>query len=105
MPCKVPEEFRKRIIRAVERDRNDFICMNDIRNLTVFQVASEHSWQINKDIGVTGNFNTFICELLTPQLTSVDLNVPVLAEVLMNALPGNNGNKTVHIQPNIIKSK
>ena len=101
--CRLSTEVKKQILEAVGNGSNAFICLNDIRALEVYQTAAELGLKINKDIGVTGNFNTTLCETLTPRLTSIDLNVDMLVEGVMSALGNNTKKQTVYIPPVLVK--
>ena len=96
-------EVKTQILEAVGNGSNAFICLNDIRALEVYQTAAELGLKINKDIGVTGNFNTTLCETLTPRLTSIDLNVDMLVEGVMSALGNNTKKQTVYIPPVLVQ--
>lgn len=98
-------EVKKQIHAALAAGCNGFVCMNDIRALSVYQAAAELNLKINRDIGIVGNFNTSLCESLTPQLSSVDMNVPTLLEGVISAVTGNNGNMPLLIEPKLIKRK
>ena len=96
-------EVKKQVITAIKNGCNGFICLNDVRALEVYQAAAELGLKINKDIGVTGNFNTTICETLNPKLTSIDLNVSMLVEGVINAFGNNSKKQTVYITPELVK--
>ena len=43
----------------------------------------EHGFRIPEDISVVGYDNTFICDVVTPRLTSIDYNYDEFAEKLI----------------------
>ena len=98
-------DTKEKIIEAIRNGNNAFVCMNDLRALTVYHAANEIGIKIGKDIGVTGNFNTAWGETLCPTLTSINLNIPLLVEGVINALMGNCGNLPVYIRPELVKRK
>ena len=97
-------EVRARIEEALDAGYNSFICMNDSRALLVYRIAAERNLKIGRDIGVVGNFNTPLGEALYPRLTSVDLNLRMLTENVMDAISGNS-TRTVYIEPKLIRRR
>lgn len=97
-------EVRARIEEALDAGYNSFICMNDSRALLVYRIAAERNLKIGRDIGVVGNFNTPLGEALYPRLTSIDLNLRMLTENVMDAISGNS-TRTVYIEPKLIRRR
>ena len=98
-------EVKKSLADALRSGCDSVICMNDIRALGVYQLAGELGLKIGRDLGVVGNFNTEFGASLTPPLSSVDLNVPMLVEGVISALTGNIGSLPLHIPPQLIERK
>lgn len=98
-------QVKKEINDALDAGCNGFVCMNDIRALSVYQVAAERGLVINKDIGIVSHFNTSLCESLTPKLSSVDMNIPTLIEAVSDAVTAPVNNTVLYVEPKLIKRK
>lgn len=64
------------------------IGINDTASVGAMNCIQEHGLKIPDDISVIGYDNTFICNMMTPKLTSVDYNYDVFAETLINTVDG-----------------
>ncbi len=96
------DEVRHAIESALDDGCNGFVCMNDLRALLLYQIARERGLEIGRDVGITGNFNTPMCELVIPPLSSIDLNVSMLLEYTMKAIQNGGNGETIKIEPNFI---
>lgn len=104
MPCRDnPQKFLRQLEQAFDEGYDGFICMNDLRALAVYQLAAERGLVIGKDIGVTGNFNTPLSASMLPPLSSMDFQVPMLVDGVMEILNGNASGKTIRIEPHFIR--
>ncbi len=99
------DEVKKEIHAALDAGCNGIVCMNDIRALSVYQVAAERGLIINKDISIVSHFNTSLCESLMPKLSSVDMNISTLIEAVTDSVNSPAVNLPVYIQPRLVKRK
>ena len=60
------------------------IAVNDFTAAGALKAAREHGVRVPEDISVISFDNTFLSELLTPKLTSVDYDYPAYGEMLVN---------------------
>ncbi|MBR7145904.1 MAG: substrate-binding domain-containing protein [Lentisphaeria bacterium] len=98
-------EVKNEINAALDAGCNGFVCMNDIRALSVYQAVAERGLIINKDVSIVSHFNTSLCESLTPKLTSVDMNIPTLIEGVAAAVNSASAPGTIYVEPKLIKRK
>ena len=64
------------------------IGINDSASVGAMNCIQEHGLKIPDDISVVGYDNTFMCNMMTPKLTSVDYNYEIFAEKLIGTVEG-----------------
>ncbi len=73
---------------ALDRVPTAVIGINDSASVGAMNCIQEHGLKIPEDISVVGYDNTFICNIVTPKLTSVDYNYNDFAEKLVSTVEG-----------------
>lgn len=73
---------------ALDRVPTAVIGINDSASVGAMNCIQEHGLKIPEDISVVGYDNTFICNIVTPKLTSVDYNYNDFAEKLVATVEG-----------------
>jgi LacI family transcriptional regulator len=71
---------------ALKRPPTAIVAMNDYNAIDAYQAISEMGLQIDRDIAITGYDNIPFSAIMSPALTTVDLSIGLIAELIAGFL-------------------
>ena len=83
------EYYREFILSSVRESLDSFdgaFCSNDLIAFALFQILQEQNIPVPKAFKVVGFDHTIFTKTVSPKLTTVAQNIPLIAEHLVNTL-------------------
>ena len=79
-----------------------FLAVGDSRVYKVYDLAAKFNMKIGRDLKVLGMYNTPMCNVLKPKLSSISINETKVGEMTAQAVRENWRGKKVLIEPELI---
>lgn len=79
-----------------------FLAVGDSRARKIYDLADKFNMVVGRDLAVIGMYNTSMCDMFTPKLSSISLNETKIGEITAQAIRENWRSKTVLVEPELV---
>lgn len=96
------ERCIKELNSCFEQGFTAFLTIGDNRARKIYDLADKFDMVVGRDLAVIGMYNTALCDMFTPKLSSISVNETKIGEITAQAIRENWRSKTVIVEPELI---